>query len=265
MYWPSWLFLSYTSLWKSWFLLAPLIQSPRHPPSPHRHTPICGQGIIFCRWRGRCGSSAGGYWSQPSTMTSWSPPWGSWPTLSNWWWWVHLSLICTYHSKLNPQFPLKQIYPSNIHQTQPPRIMRSTPETGTLHTRVHKHIVKWWNSPLQPSLFPLADTWTYYCPSYVTHTSTHMCYCRIEIRIWGYGGAASGPPESSALAANQCSRTDAVIMGRKAQLQKEGELEKEKTRRHWTSWTCSSLPEWVWAGGAWAYGQKHTGRADLPP
>ena len=30
----------------------------------------------------------------------------------------------------------------------------------------------------------------------------------------------------------------------------------------WTSWTSSSLPEWVWAGEAWAFGQKHTGRAD---
>ena len=30
----------------------------------------------------------------------------------------------------------------------------------------------------------------------------------------------------------------------------------------WTSWTSSSLPEWVWAGEAWAFGKKHTGRAD---
>ena len=110
--------------------------------------------------------------------------------------------------------------------------MRSIPETGTLHTIVHKHIVKWWNSLLQPSLFPLADTWTYYYPSYVTHTSTYMCYCHIEIRIWGYGGAASGPPESLFLAENQCSGTDTVIMGRKDNVQMEGQLKKEKTWRH---------------------------------
>ena len=147
MYWPSCLFLSHTSSWKSWILL----WSPQSPPwsslpdtPPHTHTPICGQGIVFC-WRGRCGSSTGGCWPQTSTMTSWSPPWGSWPTLSNWWWWVHLSLICTYHTKLNPQFTLKQIYPSNIQQTQPPRIMPSIPETHTLHTRSvqkHCHVLK---------------------------------------------------------------------------------------------------------------------------
>lgn len=56
--------------------------------------------------------------------------------------------------------------------------------------------------------------------------------CHIEIRIWGYGGAASGPPESSALAGNHCSGTDAVIKERKANLQKEGELEKVRSRRH---------------------------------
>ena len=59
-----------------------------------------------------------------------------------------------------------------------------------------------------------------------------MCYCRIEIRIWGYGEAASGPPESSALAGNHCSGTDAVIKGRKSHLKKEGELEKVRSRRH---------------------------------
>ena len=59
-----------------------------------------------------------------------------------------------------------------------------------------------------------------------------MCYSHMEIRIWGYGGAASGPPESSAVAGNQCSGTDTVIMGRKANVQMEGQLKKEKTRRH---------------------------------
>ena len=59
-----------------------------------------------------------------------------------------------------------------------------------------------------------------------------MCYCHIEIRIWGYGGAASGPPESLFLAENQCSGTDTVIMGRKDNVQMEGQLKKEKTWRH---------------------------------
>ena len=44
-------------------------------------------------------------------------------------------------------------------------------------------------------------------------------------------GAASWPPESSALAGNHCSETDAVIKERKARLQ-EGELGKERRRRH---------------------------------
>ncbi|KAI4580160.1 hypothetical protein MJT46_001528 [Ovis ammon polii x Ovis aries] len=56
---------------------------------------------------------------------------------------------------------------------------------------------------------------------------------RLGLRgIWGYGGAAYGPPESSALAGNHCSGTDAVIKERKANLQKEGELEKVRSRRH---------------------------------
>ncbi|KAI4590987.1 hypothetical protein MJG53_002036 [Ovis ammon polii x Ovis aries] len=56
---------------------------------------------------------------------------------------------------------------------------------------------------------------------------------RLGLRgIWGYGGAAYGPPESSALAGNHCSGTDAVIKERKAHLQKEGELEKVRSRRH---------------------------------
>ena len=45
-------------------------------------------------------------------------------------------------------------------------------------------------------------------------------------------GAVSGPPESSALAGNHCSGTDAVIKERKSLLQKEGELEKVRSRRH---------------------------------
>ena len=50
-------------------------------------------------------------------------------------------------------------------------------------------------------------------------------------KICSYDGAASGPPESSALAGNQCSGTDTVIMGRKTNVQMEGQL-KKKTRRH---------------------------------
>ena len=187
--------------------------------------------VLSC-WRGRCGSSTSGCWPQPSTMTSWSPPWGTRPTLSTDGGESTSVSSAHSHTRLNPQFTLKQIYLSNIHQTQPPRIICSIPETGTLDTIVHKHIVKCWNSLLQPSLFPLSETWTYYYPSYVAHTSTYVCYCHMEIRIWGYGGAASGPPESSSLARNHCSGTDAVIKERKAHLQKEGQLEKEKTRRN---------------------------------
>ena len=40
------------------------------------------------------------------------------------------------------------------------------------------------------------------------------------------------PPECSVLAGNHCSGTDAVIKERKAHLQKEGELEKVRSRRH---------------------------------
>ena len=58
-----------------------------------------------------------------------------------------------------------------------------------------------------------------------------MCYCHIEIRICSYDGAASGLPESSALAGNHCSGTDSIIKGRKSHLQKEGELEKERKWR----------------------------------
>ncbi|OWK04804.1 hypothetical protein Celaphus_00002574 [Cervus elaphus hippelaphus] len=43
---------------------------------------------------------------------------------------------------------------------------------------------------------------------------------------------AYGPPESSILAGNHCSGTDTVIKERKAHLQKEGELEKVRSRRH---------------------------------
>ena len=39
-------------------------------------------------------------------------------------------------------------------------------------------------------------------------------------------------PECSVLAGNHCSGTDAVIKERKARLQKEGELEKVRSRRH---------------------------------
>ena len=49
---------------------------------------------------------------------------------------------------------------------------------------------------------------------------------------WSYGGAAYGPPESTALAGNHCSGTDAVIEERKACLLKEGEMEKVRSRRH---------------------------------
>ena len=46
---------------------------------------------------------------------------------------------------------------------------------------------------LQPSLFPLADTWTHYYPSYVAHTSTHICYCHIEVRFAAMMGLHLGP------------------------------------------------------------------------
>ena len=66
-------------------------------------------------------------------------------------------------------------------------------------------------------------------------SATHLIHLapRLGLRgIWGYGGAAYGPPESSALAGNHCSGTDAVIKERKACLKKEGELEKVRSRRH---------------------------------
>ena len=154
------------------------------------------------------------------------------------------------HTKLNPQFTLNQIYPSYIHQKQPPRIMRSIPETGTLHTIVHKHIVKCWNSLLQPSLFPLADTWTYYYPSYMTHTSTYMCYCHIEIRIWGYGGAASGPPESSFLAGTTVLGQTQWSWGERIMCRWRDSWRRRRPGGTWTSWTSFSLREWVWAGEA---------------
>ena len=64
---------------------------------------------------------------------------------------------------------------------------------------------------------------------------THLIHLapRLDLRgRWSYGGAAYGPPDSSALAGNLFSGTDAVIKERKAHLQKEGELEKVRSRRH---------------------------------
>ena len=52
-----------------------------------------------------------------------------------------------------------------------------------------------------------------------------------QMGLWGWL-MAYGPPESSILAGNHCSGTDAVIKERKAHLQKEGELEKVRIRRH---------------------------------
>ena len=66
-------------------------------------------------------------------------------------------------------------------------------------------------------------------------SATHLIHLAPRLGLrgrWCYGGAAYGPPESSALAGNLFSGTDAVIKERKAHLQKEGQLEKEKTRRN---------------------------------
>ena len=66
-------------------------------------------------------------------------------------------------------------------------------------------------------------------------SATHLIHLAPRLGLrgrWGYGGAAYGPPESSALAGNLFSGTDAVIKERKAHLQKEGELEKVRSRRH---------------------------------
>ncbi|XP_040087881.1 cytochrome P450 4A11-like [Oryx dammah] len=62
-----------------------------------------------------------------------------------------------------------------------------------------------------------------------TESATHLIHLAPRLGLrgrWGYGGAAYGPPESSALAGNHCSGTDAVIKERKAHLPKKGELEK---------------------------------------
>ena len=70
------------------------------------------------------------------------------------------------------------------------------------------------------------------CSPSPTLTHIHLAP-RLGLRgRWVYGDTAYGPPESSALAGNHCSGTDAVIKERKAHLQKEGELEKVRNRRH---------------------------------
>ena len=66
-------------------------------------------------------------------------------------------------------------------------------------------------------------------------SATHLIHLAPRLGLrgrWSYGGAAYGPPESSALAGNHCSGTDAVIEERKTCLRKEGELEKVRSRRH---------------------------------
>lgn len=140
---------------------------------PHTR-PTVAQGMVLSCWRGRCGSSTRGCWPQPSTMTSWSPPWGTWPTLSSWWWWIHLSLIWAYSHQLNPQFTLKQIYPSNIHQTQPPRIMCSIPETDTSHTRVHNTLSSA-ETPFYSQACSLLQKHGHIITHLMWHTPQHTC------------------------------------------------------------------------------------------
>ena len=49
---------------------------------------------------------------------------------------------------------------------------------------------------------------------------------------WGYSVCCFGPPELSAQPGNHCSEIDQVIRLRKAHLQKEGEMENLRKKRH---------------------------------
>ncbi|NIG60277.1 cytochrome P450 4A11-like [Pontoporia blainvillei] len=68
--------------------------------------------------------------------------------------------------------------------------------------------------------------------------SHRACQLAHQHTDWAWGedrgtvGAASGSPEPSAVPGNHCSGTDGVIKMRKAHLQKEGELEKVRSKRH---------------------------------
>ena len=73
--------------------------------------PIVAQAMVCSYRMGRHGSSTGGCWPQPSTMTSWSPMWISWPTLSRWCWWVHPSLTCTRSHPAQLTNPLRHSCP----------------------------------------------------------------------------------------------------------------------------------------------------------
>ena len=70
-------------------------------------------------------------------------------------------------------------------------------------------------------------------------------------------------PESSALAGNHCSGTDAVIKERKAHLQKEGELEKVRSRRHLDFLDILLFARVSVGRRGLSLCEKHTGRADL--
>ena len=109
--------------------------------------------------------------------------------------------------------------------------MRSIPETHMSHTgsaQTHCQMLKLSSTAKPvPSCRHMDTLLPILCG---THFNTHVLLPD-RGKICSYDGAASGPPESSALAGNHCSGTDSIIKGRKSHLQKEGELEKERKWR----------------------------------
>ena len=115
--------------------VTPLIQSPRPP-----HTSICGPGNGTFLLEGQLWFQYGGMLTPAFHHDILRPSMGHMAYS------VQLMVVSPplFHLHIShqaqSQFTLKQIYLSNIHQTQPPRIMRSIPETHTSHTRsAHTH------------------------------------------------------------------------------------------------------------------------------
>lgn len=79
------------------------------------------QVTVCFSWMGKSGSSTGGCWPQPSTMTSSNPMSKSWPILSIQCWWVALSpshFITPIHSTLTMSLLLgPDFWPHHVHQT----------------------------------------------------------------------------------------------------------------------------------------------------
>ena len=71
--------------------------------------------------------------------------------------------------------------------------MHSVPETHTLHTRsaqTHCHMLK---LPSTAKPVPSCRHMDTLYPSYVTHISTHMCYCHIEKNLGPWWGCIWAP------------------------------------------------------------------------